>query len=352
MTHTVSRRAAVPDPRVCDARGPEAETLLGFAVAGLVLASSPVLAAPGSGSLGDAAVLFGTAAQQRVLPLVAFLAGAVGTLLADNRIRRGDRPAAVWLGALRALVLLAALGALHRVLHPGDVLLPLAAIAAGVLLPAACLPGWIVMLAGVLGTVLGATAAGGHWVVPGALLLGMAAVRCPPPAWPPRDPRDLWTVLLMGTAGSAGMILGYGLPPGGLYEVQIQSVTGVLTAAAAAAAVLLALRAPLLGPALVWALRPLGRAPVTGYLVATPVLMAAGSLMGPPGAASPWAAAAVATAILAGQVCWSRRWLARRGEGPVEACCRRLARRRTRSAGAGRGRPAVAADGARRTQRR
>ncbi|MFC7326363.1 DUF418 domain-containing protein [Marinactinospora rubrisoli] len=348
MTDTVRRRPGTLDPEPPAALGPEAETLLGAAVAGLVLAASPLLVAPGGVSppgFGDMGpLLFGAAAEQRVLPLLAFLAGAVGTLLADHRVRRGERAVAVWLGSLRPLAVLAVLGALHGLLHPGDVLFPLVVIAVVVLFPVAWLPGWIVLLAGVLGTVLGVTVMGGHWVIPGMLLLGMAAVRHPPAAWPPRDARDLWAVLLIGSGGATGMLLGYGVHPGGPYQTQIQSLTGLLTAAAGAAAVLLVLRLPLVGAALAWVLRPLGRMPVTCYLTATPAVALLGRSVVPPDA-GPHPVVTVAVTVLVAQLCWGRWWLARHEEGPVEGYCRRLTDRRTVRTGAVRPRTAGAADG-------
>ncbi|MFD0364146.1 hypothetical protein ACFQZZ_22105 [Nocardia sp. GCM10030253] len=116
--------------------------------------------------------------EGRFLPIFAFLFGLSFALFLDSAAQRTGRPRLVSARRLAALGVLGVLGAVHHVFQPGGALLPYAIVGSVILLPAAGLPRWVLLIAGAAGTVgVALTLGGGLGLVPGLFLLGLAADR-------------------------------------------------------------------------------------------------------------------------------------------------------------------------------
>ncbi|RCG29350.1 DUF418 domain-containing protein [Sphaerisporangium album] len=249
--------------------------------------------------------------QSRFYPVFSFLFGVSFVLFLRSAARRTPRP---WWPLLRRLGVLACLGLLHRLVSPGEVLLPYATAGALVLLPASYLPRWLVLTAGVAGTLWAVLAeAGGIWLVPGLFLLGMAVFEYGP------GPRAL-TPAFAVSAPLAVVLTGawvylwahpetFRFP----YTVAVYPLAGLAAAVAYCTGVLLLARR---APVLAGLLQPLGRMTLTAYLAGSvsaaalaPLLVLDGTRLGALGAA------AAVLAILTGFAHW---WQARFRHGPLE----------------------------------
>lgn len=256
--------------------------------------------------------------QSRFYPMFAFLFGLSFALFLRSARLRTRRPRVVM---LRRLAVLAALGAAHLSIDPGEVLLPYALLGAVVLLPASLLPRWAVLLAGC--GVLAAAVLGSHpYVLITALfLLGLAAA--------PDAAARRGTTRLGGADGLGGgpflaalcataAVLAAGLtwwwnhaPPGG----------GVYQAAALCGAVAYA-TAFLLMARRTAVFEALGRMSLTNYVTGTMVIVVAMPLL----EADHTGAAVVVLAVVtvAAQAVFCRWWLARHRYGPLERVWRTL----------------------------
>ncbi|GII78749.1 hypothetical protein Sru01_37310 [Sphaerisporangium rufum] len=292
----------------------ELDMLRGFAVCGITLVNAwqhAVEELPHR-TPSTADWLVENLAQSRFFPIFSFLFGIGFVLFLRSAADRTARPRAVM---LRRLAVLAALGALHTLVNSGEVLLPYAAWGAAALLPATFLPRAAVLAAGAAATLAAALLhGGGSWLIPGLLLLGMAAARYAP------GPAAWWPVFAASAALGALLTGGwlylwahpdvyYGIP----FAIAVYPLAGLAAATAYCTGLLLAHRRWLGRLAF---LEPLGRIALTAYLAGTAVSLATRPLLPyDTGRAGVLALAVLTAAALA----WfADRWLARFTYGPVE----------------------------------
>jgi uncharacterized membrane protein YeiB len=249
--------------------------------------------------------------QSRFYPIFAFLFGVSVVLFLRSAERRTPAPRVV---LMRRLAVLAGFGLLHRLVNPGEVLLPYALSGAVLLLPASFLPRWTVAAAGTAATLWAVLfQAGGVWLIPGLCLLGMAVMLDEPP------PRALWPVFLASTTAAVTLAAAWAYlwaHPETFefrFTVSVYPLAGLAAATAYCTGVLLWLRHR---PASLGVLESLGRMALTAYLSGTLIILAALPLLTPdPTRASVFVLAAVA---LTAQAAFSRWWLARYRYGPLE----------------------------------
>ncbi|PSK99567.1 putative membrane protein YeiB [Murinocardiopsis flavida] len=302
------------------------DALRGFALCGIIFANAPAMAAmayrddAGQRAIGRTVV--DLAVQGRFFPIFSFLFGIGFAVILANAEGRSARPRLV---LLRRLVALGLLGAAHQLLQPGEALLPYAIVGIVVLLPASFIPRWLVLGAGVVGTVLGVTAVhGGVGLIPGLFLLGMAVVRygvvreLAEKAWP------AWVGLVAGGAGAAVLLARYGRDPMAPVFYDIQPAAGLLLAIALSGLLILLLKVPVLGGALSAVLEPLGRMALTNYIAATLLLLVAVPLVGLAGSHDYLLMALLCAGILAVQALYSAWWLGSNRYGPLEWVLRRV----------------------------
>ncbi|MFC6086428.1 DUF418 domain-containing protein [Sphaerisporangium aureirubrum] len=250
-------------------------------------------------------------AQSRFYPIFSFLFGVGVVLFLRSAAHRTPRP---WIPLLRRLAVLAAFGLVHRLVNPGEVLLPYALTGALALLPASFLPRWAVLAAGT-GATLWAVLfkAGGVWLIPGLALLGMAVMLYAPP------PRALRPVFLAAATSAGALVVAWAYlwaRPETFefrFTVAVYPLAGLAAATAYCAGVLLWLRHR---PGSLAVLESLGRMALTMYLSGTVIILAVLPLLvTDPTRASVFVMAAVA---LAAQAAFARWWLARYRYGPLE----------------------------------
>ncbi|WP_436762382.1 DUF418 domain-containing protein [Streptosporangium sp. V21-05] len=252
--------------------------------------------------------------QSRFYPIFSFLFGLSFVLFLRSATARTGHP---WAVLLRRLAVLAALGAVHQILNPGEVLLPYAIFGALVLLPAWFFPRPAVAVLGVALTAWAVYQGGGIILVPGLFLLGMALMESPPPEW------------LLPPAFVASAVLGVTLTwlwvrvakDPVLFHASVYPAAGLAAATAYCTGLLLLLRTRLRDPLLA-VLAPLGRMALTNYLVSTPVILLFVPLLVADTTRLAGVALSAATLVL--QVLFSRAWLARFRYGPLEWAWRSL----------------------------
>ncbi|MEO3814532.1 DUF418 domain-containing protein [Sphaerisporangium sp. B11E5] len=289
------------------------DVLRGFAVCGIMVVNTWQHTA---GAVEDrvpttADWLVENLAQSRFYPVFSFLFGVGVVLFLRSAAGRTPLPRAA---LLRRLAVLAGFGLLHRLLNPGEVLLPYALSGALLLLPASFLPRWAVLAAGT-----GATAwavlfhAGGVWLIPGLCLLGMAVTLYAPP------PRLLAPVFAVSAAAAVALVVWwrylwahpetFEFP----FTVSVYPLTGLAAATAYCTGVLLWLRHR---PGSLGVLESLGRTALTMYLSGTVIILAARPLLVPD--LTRWSVFALAAVALVAQAAFARWWLARYRHGPLE----------------------------------
>ncbi|GAA0369780.1 hypothetical protein GCM10009530_19810 [Microbispora corallina] len=279
------------------------DALRGFAVCGIMLVNTwqHTVQAGGRTSIDWA---MDNLAQSRFYPIFSFLFGVGFALFLQSAGRRSDRPRLV---LLRRLAVLAVIGLAHRMLDPGEVLLPYAVLGAVLLLPASLLPAPVVLLLAA-GATVAALLGGEPYVLIAALfLLGLAVVgygRAERPAG--------GGVFAAAAAGAVAFTWWWNHDPPGGGVYQAAALCGA--AAYATGLLLLARRAAVL--------EALGRMALTHYLTSTFVILAAMPLLLADSSGA--AVLTVTAATLAAQAVFSRWWLARYRYGPVEWVWRRL----------------------------
>ncbi|MFT7839712.1 DUF418 domain-containing protein [Saccharothrix sp. BKS2] len=228
------------------------------------------------------------------------------------------RTAAPRVPVLRRLSALAALGALHHLAQPGEVLLPFAVTGLVVLLPLSYASTRVNLVVGVALTVGGVLAGvGGFGVLPGLFALGFALARA-----------GFAERVEHRTGGTAGAAAGCAALAAVAYPVALAGGGGLVgrwaglvfslaVAGAYAAGFLVLLRTPV-GPALSRVLAPLGRMALTNYLTATLLFVPLGTALGLRGSADWGGAALLGAGVLAVQLAWSPWWLRRFDYGPLE----------------------------------
>ncbi|MFC4562910.1 DUF418 domain-containing protein [Nocardiopsis mangrovi] len=253
--------------------------------------------------------------NERFFPIFAFLFGIGFALLLGSAAARGARPRLVLARRLAALLLL---GVVHATLHPGEALAPYGVLGLLVLLPASYLPRPLILAGAGAATVLGVTVfTGGLALIPGMLLLGLAAVRYRvPQALADRTGQVaiVFGVLAVGAAAALGW-QSTDLMSSGFSHAS--AIAGLLLAGVYTTGLCLLMRTPLrTGLEAVFA--PLGRMALTNYLTATLLLLAAGWAFGFADRYQWGALFAISAAILASQWLASTLWLRRFRHGPVE----------------------------------
>lgn len=252
--------------------------------------------------------------QSRFYPIFSFLFGLSFVLFLRSAATRTGHPRAV---LLRRLAVLAALGAVHQVFNPGEVLLPYAIFGALILLPASFFPQPAVVVLGLALTGWAVHQGGGTILIPGLFVLGMALMEHPPPGW------------LLLPAFVASAVLGVTLTwlwvriakDPALFYGAVYPAAGLAAATAYCTGLLLLLRTRL-RDSLLAVLAPLGRMALTNYLVSTPVILLFVPLLVADTTRLAGVALSAVTLVL--QVLFSRAWLARFRYGPLEWAWRSL----------------------------
>ncbi|GAA2887107.1 hypothetical protein GCM10010517_50940 [Streptosporangium fragile] len=294
----------------------ELDALRGFAVCGIMVvntwqhARGPLK--PHERGMVDWAVE--NLLQSRFYPIFSFLFGLSFVLFLRSAAERTEQPRAV---LLRRLVALAGFGLVHQVVNSGEVLLPYAIFGVLVLLPASFAPRFAVLVLGVALTVWAVHQGGGVLLIPGLFALGMALMEYAPPE------RLLPPVFLVSAV--LGAVLTWlwirTMSDFSLFYRGTYPAAGLAAATAYCTGLLLLLRTRLREP-LLTALSPLGRMALTNYLMSTPIILLSLPLLAadPTGISVP----ALAAAVLAFQIAFSRMWLARFRYGPLEWAWRSL----------------------------
>ncbi|GAA3750836.1 putative membrane protein YeiB [Spinactinospora alkalitolerans] len=251
----------------------------------------------------------------RFMPIFAFLFGIGFALFLESAAAGTGRPR---LPLVRRLAALAAIGALHQMLYPGEVLLSYAVVGLVVLLPASFLPRALVLAGGVIGSVLGVTVtSGGLPLVPGLFLLGLAAARYRVPQELEGRGRQVAIAFAVSLAAAVpAAVWHYGEVWNTGFSTS-SAVAGLLTAATYVTALCLLMRTPL-ARLLRAVFAPLGRMALTNYLSATLVVLLVGWLLDFP-ARDRWGALfALAFGLLLAQWAVGSLWLRAFRYGPLE----------------------------------
>ncbi|TCP57404.1 putative membrane protein YeiB [Tamaricihabitans halophyticus] len=291
------------------------DALRGFALCGIIFINIPqtmdMLAV--AANAPDGLRLF---VSGRFYPIFCLLFGIGFGIFLASAMRRTANPRAL---LVRRLLMLTALGGLHHLLQPGEVLLWYGLTGLLVLLPFSYATGKVNALVGCVCTVAGLATGLGLALLPGIFLVGFALAQLGVPGWLVAARR----ALLIGLFGSAGVAaLAYLAVTAGMFTGMLDRAAGLLFSLAMAmgyvAAFLLLLRLPLVGDVLGKLLAPLGRLALTNYLTATLLFVPLGHALGLVGSARWGTAALLATGILLVQLVWSHAWLRGFGYGPVE----------------------------------
>lgn len=311
---------SAPAPPTATARVEALDALRGLALCGILpinmiaIADLPSLRGPWNGALPQWLEL---TAHQRFFPLFSFLFGLSTALILDGAAARGTaRPRLV---LLRRLLALGVLGAAHQLLQPGEALLGYAIVGLVILLPATWLPRPVIALAGAAAIGLSlAFTDGGFGLVPGLLLLGLAAARYGLHRQIAAPNRAAWTAVLAGAVVAAVPLLSMqvdsiensGFDP-------VSAAAGLVMAVGYACAFVL-LTASRVGPWVCSVLAPLGRLALTNYLSATLLILLLTMVPAFSGPGGYRVLLPFAAAILVVQVVASRWWMRHFHYGPVE----------------------------------
>ncbi|MBK1787651.1 DUF418 domain-containing protein [Prauserella cavernicola] len=253
-------------------------------------------------------------AQQRFFPLFSLLFGVGFGIFLRRAQAKADHPRLL---LLRRLVALAALGAAHHLLQPGEALLPYAIIGIVALLPLSWAPRWITLTVGLVTTVVPIALAGSGAALPGLLITGFALALFEIPESLHRIGPHLLGVFLLAVAGSVAALLWQEQDPLNAGFTVSSGVAGLVMALAYATGLLLFLRTRV-GRWCAPTLEALGRMALTNYLTATLLVISFGPLLGLPESTAWPRLLGLAAAILVVQAIWSRWWLARFRYGPLE----------------------------------
>jgi uncharacterized membrane protein YeiB len=290
------------------------DVLRGFALCEILLANIQLMADGASAvvtqPMGDWDPWLG-------LPIFSLLFGIGFSLLLHSAADRAPRPRLV---LLRRLLALLAIGLVHLLLWPGEVLTSYAVVGLLVLLPSTWLPRLAV--AGLAAAFVPAAliAGGGPLLIAGLFLLGSALVRY-----------GVIEQIERSTRGPALLGLGFAVGTAAVLWVRAAAQTGadamqpsvtstladLLLAGLYVCGVLVLLRTPL-RPVLQAVFAPLGRMALTNYLTATLLVLAAAHILGLPIGRSSTVAHLAAGAVLVVQWLCCVLWLRGYRQGPVE----------------------------------
>ncbi|MFG3435785.1 DUF418 domain-containing protein [Nonomuraea sp. NPDC047897] len=291
------------------------DVLRGFALCEILLANIQLMA---TGASAVVAQPMGDWDPWLGLPIFSLLFGVGFALLLDSAADRVPRPRLV---LLRRLVALLAIGLVHMLLWPGEILTDYAVVGMLVLLPSTWLPRWAVAgLAAALVPAALVFGGGGPLLIAGLFLLGAALVRygvIEKIERSTRGPLLLGLVFAAGLAAALWAQAGMRAVGATTYLPAVSSLADLLLVGVYVCGLLVLLRTPL-RPVLRFVFAPLGRMALTNYLTATLLVLAAGQLLGLPIGRSSSAAFQVAGVILAVQWLFSVLWLRRCRQGPME----------------------------------
>jgi uncharacterized protein len=290
------------------------DVLRGFALCEILLANIQLMSGGASAvvsqPMGDWDPWLG-------LPIFSLLFGVGFSLLLGSAAGRVPRPRLV---LLRRLLALLAIGLVHLLLWPGEILTSYAIVGLLVLLPSTWLPRWAV--AGLAAAFVPAAliAGGGPLLIAGLFLLGSALVRygvIDQIERSTRGPVLLGLGLAAGTAAArwAQATLYTGADPA--QPAVPSTLADLLLAGVYVCGLLVLLRTPL-RPALQAVFAPFGRMALTNYLSATVLVLAATHIVGLPIGRSVTVAYLAAGAVLTVQWLSSTLWLIRYRQGPLE----------------------------------
>lgn len=290
------------------------DVLRGFTLCEILLANIQLIA---NGGTAVATQPMGNWDPWLGLPIFSLLFGIGFSLLLDSAANRVLRPRLV---LLRRLLALLAIGLVHMLLWPGEILTKYAIVGMLVLLPSSWLPRWAVAgLSAVLVTVA-VIGGGGPLLIAGLFLLGSALVRygvIEQIEQSTRGPVLLGLVFAAGLA-SALWVQASMRAVGATTQLPFMSTLADLLLAGVYVCVLLILLRTPLRPALQFVFAPLGRMALTNYLTATLLVLAAGRVLGLPIGQSLPAAFQAAGIVLTAQWLMSTLWLRRYRQGPIE----------------------------------
>ncbi|RVX46296.1 putative membrane protein YeiB [Nonomuraea polychroma] len=291
------------------------DVLRGFTLCEILLANIQLIANDGTAvvtqPMGDWDPWLG-------LPTFSLLFGIGFSLLLDSAANRVPRPRLV---LLRRLLALLAIGLVHMLLWPGEILTSYAIVGMLVLLPSTWLPRWAV--AGLAATLVPAAligGGGGALLIAGLFLLGSALVRygvIEQIERSIRGPLLLGLVFAAGAASARWVQANVQTGAGTTQPSFTSTLADLLLTGVYVCALLVLLRTPLRS-ALRAVFAPLGRMALTNYLTATLLVLAASHILGLPIGQSLTAAYLTAGAILTAQWLFSILWLRRFRQGPLE----------------------------------
>jgi len=299
------------------------DVLRGFAVCGILLVNIgditelgmdvPVVVGQGPSTTQN--VLY-YLVSTRFVPIFSLMFGMSLMFVADSARRRGV-PA--WQVLLRRMAGLLAIGLLHTLVYPGEVL-KIYAVVGAVMIPIVLrAPRRLVAVLGIVAAAASYGLAGSSELnVPGLFLLGAAAVAYGLPAFLERPDRRLVAVAV-GLAALTGLaVFWQSRSDGGDPRfVSAGGIAGGVQAALYVALVALACATPLRRP-LVAFLEPLGRTALSCYVGASCVVVPVGLLLGWRESTDLLPVLGVAAVVLAGQSLVARVWLRHFRYGPLE----------------------------------
>lgn len=256
---------------------------------------------------------------ERFLPIFTLLFGIGFAIFLDSADRRTDRARLV---LTRRLVALGVLGALHQVVHQGEVLLPYAVFGLVFLLPASFLGPRVALIVGLLLLAVGGQTIAGYGVMPGLLVIGLALARLGVHRTLGSHLRR-WLVAtaffgLVTVAYLTAIVAGIPIPTLSLGPTALSSQLAAVAAGMLyTCLVVLLLRTPLRG-VLTRVLAPMGRMALTNYLLATALILTLAPVLGISHTDDGPMIALLVVGIIVIEAVWSRLWLARMRFGPAE----------------------------------
>ncbi|MET7767118.1 DUF418 domain-containing protein [Nocardia sp. NPDC005366] len=302
------------------ARVPELDAVRGFALCGILVVdiwqSTGMSATAAPGVMDPTRHILSVLVEGRFFPIVSFLFGIGFALMLERAADRTDRPRLV---LVRRLAALGVLGLIHQQFQPGEALLPYAVVGLMILLPAAGLSRWTLLILGLIGTVGVAVALGGGLgLAPGLFLLGLASARFGIPATlRERTWQITFVFAVAAPVAVAAALWEYHVPYLDLLASSAPALAGLAGALAYLTGLLLLLRTRA-GASVTEMLAPMGRMALTNYVAATGLILVAGARLGLPGSTDYGVVPLLAGSIVVLQMVVSLLWLRWFRYGPLE----------------------------------
>ncbi|MGH8793611.1 MAG: DUF418 domain-containing protein [Stackebrandtia sp.] len=297
------------------------DALRGLALCGIVFVNIPQTLGM-MDAIADAPATLRLFVHGKFYPIFCLLFGVGFGVFLRTAAARGDDARTL---LARRMLALAAIGALHHLLQPGEVLLPYAITGMAVLLPLSYAPAKVnVAVSGVLLSAGVLAGLGGFGMLPGLFALGFALAQLDVPQTLESRRRQLaaTALALSAVAAAAYWPIARGLPEPVSLRLGVLFSTAV--AGVYACVFLLAALRPRIGTALSAVLAPMGRMALTNYIAATLLFVPLGAALGLRDSDAWGTSAALGAAILLAQAAWSPLWLREFGYGPLEWLWRRV----------------------------